>query len=77
VPVHEVILANAEGIDDAMLVVANVMFEDMLKFPATTPDMLRQAEASIFTAGAPLMPDMSRNPAGIIAVTPVMLKQAY
>jgi hypothetical protein len=39
VPVHLVIAAKAAVIDDAMLVLANVMLDDMLKFPETRPDI--------------------------------------
>jgi hypothetical protein len=68
-------LANAEDIDDVMLVVANVMFDDILKSPAVTLDMPKQAVLNIFAAGEPDIPLASRNPVGKF-VTLDMLRQA-
>jgi hypothetical protein len=74
VPVHLVILANADGIDDVMFVAANMTFDDMLKSPVVTPDMPLQALSSITDAGAPDSWLISRKPVGKF-VTPLMFWQ--
>jgi hypothetical protein len=61
-----VIPANAEVMDDAMLLDVNVTLEDTLKSPEIIPEQFWKVWLNMLDAGVPDRPDASSVPEGML-----------